>query len=466
MANQKWTCLIVEDNLSMRDGIETILRQAGYHVNCAENGEDGLEILKSNQVDFIISDYKLPNMNGLELLKTVQECYPQIETIIITAFGSIELAIEAMKAGAWDFVTKPFSKDTLLLKTERLSSMLSHRQRTDQLQDEKAYLESEIQNRFRPQILIGDSEPMQQVYKLIQKVGPQETTVFISGESGTGKELVAQAIHNQSTRKDKPFIRVNCSALAEGLLESELFGHEKGAFTGAIRTKRGRFELADGGTLFMDEIGDLPLSTQVKLLRVIQEKTFERVGGEETLHADVRLITATHRDLQDLVKKGDFREDLYYRLHIFPIHLPPLRERKTDISLLVNHFLNRFSRERGTAPSEMNKNGLETLLAYNWPGNVRELENILERATVLSENQIITEVTLEFLHKSSNGTDLAMDTLDLEKNVSHLETKLIKEALQTARGIKSKAARLLGIKETTLHYKLDKYNLRHSDEVE
>ncbi len=417
-------------------------------------------MLKTKSVDIVITDYKLPGMDGIAFLQQIKSMQISCYVMVMTAFSTIELAIDAMKAGAWDFIPKPFSKDALLLKMDRLSSLIQQKEKTASLEAEKAYLADEISERYRPQAMIGQSEAMQKVYRLIEKVGPEDTTVFIAGESGTGKELVAQAIHNASPRKACPFIRVNCSALAEGLLESELFGHERGAFTGAIRMKKGRFELANGGTLFMDEIGDIPLSVQVKLLRAIHEKNFERVGGEMTLETDVRLITATHRDLQKQVKNGGFRDDLYYRLHIFPVMLPPLRKRKEDIPLLVSHFLKRFALDRGMSDLQCTTEAMERLMAYNWPGNVRELENILERASILAEKPCIKGSDLDFLADESQGTDIAIHNLDLEANVSTLEKNLIQEALQTAKGNKSKAARLLGIKETTLHYKLDKYHLR------
>lgn len=465
MDKNQLTCLIIEDNAAMRDGVQAVLNTAGYHVLCADSAEAGLDLLGSHSVEIIITDYKLPGMDGIEFLRKMKEKKVQAYVMVMTAFSTVELAIEAMKAGAWDFIPKPFSKDALLLKTERLAALIYEKKTSLQLQNQNEYLSQELSERFRPHKMIGQSEPMQKVYSLIQKVAPEDTTVFIYGESGTGKELVAQAIHNASSRKENPFIRMNCSALAESLLESELFGHEKGAFTGAIKTKKGRFELANGGTLFMDEIGDVPLSIQVKLLRVLQEKTFERVGGEETLKTDVRLVTATHRDLQNLVREGTFREDLYYRLHIFPIELPPLRARKEDIAILAEHFLKRFAQQRGIPKLKYSKEVLEILMAYNWPGNVRELENIMERAIVLAEDFEIKGSDLDFLRNNKKGTDLAIHTLDLEANVSTLEKRLIREALNTAKGNKSKAARFLGIKETTLHYKLNKYQLRDNDET-
>lgn len=457
--------MIIEDNTAMRDGVQAVLNAAKYQVKCAESAEEGFDVLASNSIDIIITDYKLPGMDGIEFLSKLKEKNYPAYVMVMTAFSSVDLAIASMKAGAWDFIPKPFSKDALLLKIERLTALLQQKEKTSHLKAENEYLAQEISERIRPHDMIGQSKAMQKVYSLIQKVAPEETTVFISGESGTGKELLAQAIHNGSQRKHKPFIRVNCSALAESLLESELFGHEKGAFTGAIRMKKGRFELANGGTLFMDEIGDVPLSIQVKLLRFLQEKTFERVGGEETLKTDVRVITATHRNIQDLVHQGLFREDLYYRLHIFPVELPPLRNRRDDIAMLAEHFLKRFSTQRGIPNFQYSNGALEVLMGYNWPGNVRELENILERAVVLAEGQKIHASDLSFLQSDLKGTNIALQSLDLEANVSMLEKKLIQEALLIAKGNKSKAARLLGIKETTLHYKLDKYRLRDSDET-
>jgi len=451
--------LVVEDNDTMRDGMVQILKKSGYRVSESPSGNQALELLKIHEVDLVITDYKMAGIDGLELLKRIKKDRPECEVLVITAFGTIDLAVEVMKSGAWDFIPKPFSKDALLLKVNRVVQMIRERKETSQLSEENAYLKSEENTRFNFGEIIGESKKMQTIYKTIQKISASESSVLILGESGTGKELVARAIHSQSVRKNKPFIRVNCGALAEGVLESELFGHEKGAFTGALRKKKGRFELAHHGTLFLDEIGDLPLNTQVKLLRVLQEKEFERVGGEETLQVDVRLIAATHRNLMDEVEKGRFREDLYYRLYILPIHLPPLRERKEDIPLLADHFLKQLGQEMQKPAPKLQKNSLDPLLTYNWPGNIRELSNVLERALVLSEGDTINGEELRQMLSHFKGTEIADTSLDLNKRLAAVEKECLIDALKTAKGVKARAARILGIKESALYYKLEKYNL-------
>ncbi len=451
--------LLVEDNDTMRAGMLQILKKAGHEIAGAASGKEGLGLLKDSPFDMVITDYKMSGMDGLEVLKAIKKMKPEIEVIVITAFGSIEVAVEAMKAGAWDFVTKPFSKEELLLKVDRVTRFLQERQTAQRIADENVYLREEVGIHFNYGEIVGETPVMKEIYRTIEKVAPQDTSILIYGESGTGKELIARALHYHSSRKKGPFIRVNCGALAEGVLESELFGHEKGAFTSALRQKKGRFELADRGTIFLDEIGDIPPGTQVKLLRVLQEKEFERVGGEETLEVDVRVITATHHDLLQEVRDGRFREDLYYRLHILPIHLPPLRERKGDIPLLADHFLKKLGMEIQKSGLSLTPEGIQVLMAYSWPGNVRELENVLERAVVLTENDRIDEKDLRFMFTDKTGTKIAENGLYLETRLSSLERQLIIEAMTQARGVKAKAARLLGVKESALYYKLEKYGL-------
>jgi len=451
--------LIVEDNDAMRDGMSQILQKAGYSVLAARGGPEGLAILERQAADLVICDYKMAEMDGIEVLKRLRGRFPDVLSIVMTAFGTIELAVEAMKAGAWDFVNKPFSQEELLLKTSRAAEVVNQRRQVLRLAEENRFWRDE-DVRFNYGEIIGESSGMKAVYRTISRVAPNDTSVLIYGESGTGKELVARAVHFQSSRKDFPFIRVNCGALAEGILESELFGHEKGAFTGAIRRKKGRFELADRGTLFLDEVGDLPFGIQVKLLRVLQEREFERVGGEETLRVDVRVIAATHHILQDEVKSGRFREDLFYRLHILPIQLPPLRERKEDIPLLAAHFIKRLGRELRKPEMRLSESGLNVLTAYDWPGNIRELENVLERAVVLSEGNEIGEADLSFMTSEAQGTKVADSFLNLGAVLASVEKRQIENALKAAGGIKAKAARLLGVKESALYYKLEKYKLR------
>lgn len=451
--------LVVEDNETMREGMVQILRKTGYQVSEASSGNQGLNITQKHSIQIIITDYKMAGMDGISLLKRVKKEKPEIEIIIITAYGTIDVAVEAMKEGAWDFITKPFSKDELQLKVNRLARVILEREEANRLSDENRYLRDELEVHFNYSEIIGESLSMKKIYQTIEKVSKNDTSILIYGESGTGKELVARAVHFNSLRKDGPFVRVNCGALAEGVLESELFGHEKGAFTGALKQKRGRFELAHRGTLFLDEIGDIPLNTQVKLLRVIQEKEFERVGGEITIRIDVRLIAATHRNLLEEVSTGRFREDLYYRLHILPIQIPPLRERKEDIPLLSNHFLKRLGAEIGKPNLHLTQEAVQLLLSYGWPGNVRELENVLERAAVLAEKPEISERDLLFITMENKGTKIADTSWDLEANLASLERELLEKALKTTKGVKVKAAKLLGIKEGALYYKLEKYGL-------
>jgi len=455
----KLRILVVEDNDTMREGMTQVLRKAGYDVAQASSGADGLEWLDKHEIDLVITDYKMTGMDGLEVLKGVKTRAPRAEVMMITAYGTIELAVDAMKAGAWDFVTKPFSQDELKLKVNRVAELIHERQTSLRLAEENRYLKEEVGVRFNYGEIVGESKTMKKIYETIEKVSRSDSSVLITGESGTGKELVARAIHFNSPRKEAPFIRVNCGALAEGVLESELFGHEKGAFTNAIRRKKGRFELAHRGTLFLDEIGDIPLGTQVKLLRVLQEKEFERVGGEETIRVDVRLIAATHRDLSREVDEGRLREDLYYRLYILPIHLPPLKERKEDIPLLAEHFLVNLSHELKKPGIALTRGAMDVLTAYEWPGNIRELANVLERAVVLAEGNTIDVEELGFMAQKKAGTKIAERTLDLDTRLTDLEKQLLSQAMEATKGVKAKAARLLGIKEGALYYKLEKYGL-------
>ena len=452
--------LVVEDNDTMREGMVQVLRKEKHQVAQAPGGSEALSQLERKPFDLVITDYKMAKMDGLQLLKRIKENRPKTEVIVITAYGTIELAIKAMKTGAWDFITKPFSKDELKLKVDRVTQVIRERQSIRRLTDENRYLREEVDVHFNYGEIVGESPKMKEIYKTIEKVAGSDTSVLIYGESGTGKELVARAVHYNSLRKKGPFIRVNCGALAEGVLESELFGHERGAFTNALRQKKGRFELADQGTLFLDEIGDIPSGTQVKLLRVLQEKEFERVGGEATIRVNVRVIAATHRNLINEVDQGRFREDLYYRLHILPIHLPPLRERKEDISILTKHFLNRLGMEMGKPNLVVTKEGMQVLMAYNWPGNIRELENVLERTVVLCEGEKIDTESLAFMVSETKGTKIAETSLNLEVAVASVEKRLLENALKSTNGVKAKAARILGIKEGTLYYKLEKYGIQ------
>ena len=451
---------VIEDNASMRQGLEQVLSYLNYAVVSYETAEQALQRLRDEKPDVLVCDYKLPGMDGLALLEHALAVFPDLQVVLITAFGSIELAVTAMQKGAADFITKPFSADEIEVKLNKLVQRLHERRELDRLQAENRYLRSELDGEFNYGDIIGNSPPMQAVFRAIAKVAPTDASVIIYGESGTGKELVARALHKNSLRNDRPFIRVNCGALAEGVLESELFGHEKGAFTGALRRKPGRFELAHTGSIFLDEIGDLPANTQIKLLRVLQEKEFERVGGEETIRVDVRVIAATHRDLQAEVESGRFREDLYYRLHIVPISLPPLRQRPEDIPLLAGHFLQRLGERLGKPGLVLTPEALNALRRYSWPGNVREFENVLERAAVLCDGSRISLAALPPLARERNSRLAIPDEMfDLNATLAEVEKTLIKRALERAHGVKAKAARQLGIKSTTLLYKIEKYGL-------
>lgn len=444
--------LIIDDEPLMRITLQDSLVGEGYEVVAAETGRKGVDFLRKNQWDIIITDLKLPDLEGIEILKEAKSLNPSTEVILITAYGSIDSAVSAMKEGASDYLTKPFSMDELFLIIKRLLRM-------KQLEEENVRLRKKIEERFGLEGLVGKSSQMQKIYELIETVSQTDTTVLIYGESGTGKEIVANAIHLQSPRKNGSFIKVNCSALPETLLETELFGHERGAFTGAIRQRKGRFELANGGTLFLDEIGDISTTVQVKLLRVLQERQFERVGGNDTISVDVRMICATQKDLKEEIRKGTFREDLYYRLNVVPIALPPLRERREDILLLADHFISRFSKKMGKEITGLSEEGKALLLKYPFPGNIRELENILERAIALIKGKVIQA---EDLPEEVCGQTSVIQVLcekirgskPLATAVSHFEKEYIHGVLEKTKGKKGQAAEMLGISRKTLWEKI------------
>ena len=459
-ANSKYNFLIVEDNDTMREGIVRVVEKMGHRAVETADAEQAEKQLSKTKFDLLISDYKLPGMTGIELLEKIKLISPETEAMLITAYGSIELAVEAMKKGAADFITKPFSPEELTLKVNLILERVQQKAELQRVSEENRYLRDQLDGQFNFGEIIGNSPAMQAIFRTIEKVAKGDSSIIIYGESGTGKELVAHAIHNTSPRKDRAFIRVNCGALAEGILESELFGHEKGAFTGAIKRRKGRFELAQSGSIFLDEIGDIPLGTQVKLLRVLQEKEFERVGGEETLSVDTRIIAATSKNLQEEIKRGNFREDLYYRLHIIPIHLPPLRERKEDISLLTEHFIKKISKEVNIPELKIEAQAVDKLRRYNWPGNVREFENVLERAAVLSEDAHILASDLPLFSEGAQTLTYSQpDGLNLNRTLETTEKQLLEKAMDKARGVKTEAAKLLDIKTSALYYKLEKYDL-------
>jgi two-component system response regulator HydG len=456
------TILIIDDNETIREGLAHTIRRMGHKVLKAANGAGGVDLFKQNpEVAFVISDLKMDGMDGVEVLKRIKELDPDVPAMIITGFGTVETAVEAMKLGAFDFLTKPFAPELVRLKVERALELSAAHREKNKLAAHNEYLRSENEGKYRFADLIGASDVMQKVFKTVEKVAKTDSSVFVWGESGTGKELVARAIHNTSKRKDGPFIKVNCGALTETLLESELFGHQKGAFTGAIKTKLGRFELADGGTLFLDEIGDVPMSMQVKLLRALQEQEFERVGGEQAIKVDVRIVSATNKDLDKEVAEGRFREDLYYRLHIIPMTLPPLRDRRDDIPVLVNHFIEKLAPRTNPEVRGIADDALGRFMAYNWPGNVRELENVIEQSLVFAEGGQIGVDALPAMLQGQ-GDEERLDVpkeMSLPEILEDLERQLILKAFKKAGGVKTETARLLGIKTSALYYKLDKYEV-------
>ncbi len=448
---------IVEDNNTMRLGISESLRREGYSVSDFESGPDALAQFKKNPAHIVITDLKMEPINGIELLKSIKSLSPETEVLLISAFGTVDTAVEAMQEGAVDFLTKPFSPDELRIRIKKIVEKINQKETIELLTAEKQILQDQYDYQYEE--IIGNSQVMKKLFSLINRIANQESTILIEGESGTGKELVARAIHKKSNRANKPFIKINCGALNENLLESELFGHEKGSFTGAIRQKRGRFELANNGTLFLDEIGDISQNMQVKLLRAIQEKEFERVGGENTIKVDVRIISATNRNLTQLVSEGQFREDLFYRLSVIPIKLPALRERKEDIPLLVSYFMNKLLQSKPSLKRYISDEGLNLFKEYSWPGNIRELENVIERLIVISPDQEIKlQLIAQQLGKDSNYPQHRAHT-NLDEALFKFEKNLIVNALEEAGGVKNQAAKILGIRTSTLYYKMEKYGL-------
>ncbi len=459
--------LIIDDHDSIREGLELLLRRRGHRTSSAGDGESGLELLQEEGADLVITDLKMVKMDGLEVLQQVREMSPDSEVMVITAFGSIEEAVAAMKQGAIDFITKPFSSEEFGVKVDRIlndrAERLRLRRENETLRVENAYLREEAEARYGE--MVGASPPMEEVFRMVDRVARSDSTVMIYGESGTGKELVARAVHARSRRAEGPFVRVNCGALTESLLDSELFGHEKGAFTGAEKQRRGRFELADGGTLFLDEISTIAQSTQVRLLRVLQEREFERVGGEETISVDARIIVATNVPVDELVRSHGFREDLFYRLHVVPLSIPPLRDRMSDVPLLVQYFIEKLSERTRSAVRSVSMNAMAKLSAYNWPGNVRELENAMERALVLAEGEMLEPDDIPLPEGNGESfvrfpdAELPDTGMDLNDMVETMEEQMLRRALEKAHGVKAEAARLLGLKSSAFYYKLEKYGI-------
>lgn len=452
----KITILVVDDESSQRIILSGFLREKGFNTFEAGSGTEAVEIIRNHFVDIVITDYKMPEMTGIELLKEARQINPEIAFVIVTAFGTIENAVEAMKLGAYNYLTKPINLDELEIIVKRIGERQN-------LISENQLLREQLSEKYNFSGLIAKSPQMENVINLAWRVAKSKATVLIRGESGTGKEVLAKAIHYASPRANKPFIAVNCAALNENLLESEMFGHERGAFTGAERQRKGRFEVADGGTLFLDEVGDLPLQTQIKLLRVLQESQFERVGGNTPITVDVRVITATNRPLEKLIAEGIFREDLFYRINVVTLSIPPLRERKEDIPELIEYFVRKYLPESGKSTVTFSQEAMNVLLRYNYPGNIRELENIIQHALIISRNEVITTDDLP-INESNLPHDETGDIITTYKTmpeqVEAFEKKLVLNALSKTKGNQLQAAKLLGISERNLRYRLEKWGMK------
>lgn len=449
-----FTILIIDDEKNIREGLGTALELEGYDVKLAENGEVGLKLIEKGDIDLVITDLRMPGISGEEVIAKVAGESPGIPVIVLTGHGSIDSAVTAMRNGAYDFLTKPLNLDRLILIVKRA---LAGRE----LEIRHSTLKEELDAKTSFESIIGKSAEMLRIFEVVRKAANSKASVLITGESGTGKELIANALHNLSNRRDKPFVKVHCAALSESLLESELFGHEKGAFTGAVARKRGRFELANTGSIFLDEIGEIDQNVQIKILRVLQDRRFERVGGEETLEVDVRIIAATNRDLLQEIAEHRFREDLFYRLNVVHIQVPPLRERKDDIPLLVASFLEEFAKENNKKITGIDARARSALYKYNWPGNIRQLRNCIESAVVMCSG---SEITLEDLPPSVSGaSDTDMISIPVGITLAEAEKILIQQNLAVNKGNKSKTADILGIGRKTLHRKIDEYNLEVGD---
>ncbi len=446
----KFNVMVVDDEKNIRAGLGKAIELDGHNVILAEDGQHALEELENEEIDLIIADLKMPRVSGEELLRRVVESYPTLPVIILTGHGTIETAVQAMRDGAYDFLTKPVNLDRLSLLVRRALS-------TRELALQHRALQEELEQKRQFSSIIGASAEMNRIFDVVRQVAPTRASVLITGESGVGKELIADAIHNLSNRKEKPFVKVHCAALSENLLESELFGHEKGAFTGAVARKRGRFELAHMGSIFLDEIGEIDQSVQIKILRVLQEKMFERVGGEQTLDVDVRIVSATNKDLKGAIESGEFREDLYYRLNVVNIHIPPLRERKEDIPLLVAAFIREFATENEKPVEGIDAKARALLYNYSWPGNVRELRNSIESAVVMSKGSIITPDDLPPTIAADSESNYVR--IQLGATIADAERELIRANLAANNGNKSRTAEVLGIGRKTLHRKLAEYEM-------
>ena len=452
--------LVVDDEESIRDFLEIMLKKEGYEPTLVEDGQKALDLLEKKSFDLIISDMQMPNVTGIELLKQVKERIPGILFMMITAFGTTETAVEAMKLGAYDYIMKPFKIDEVRIN-------ISNALRSQSLEVENRALKRELNKEYSFQNLVGNSEVMHKIFEMIKRVSQTPTNVLVTGESGTGKEMVAKAIHYNGPLANKPFIPVNCGAIPESLIESEMFGHKKGSFTGAISDKAGLFEAAEGGTLFLDEVGELPVSIQVKLLRAIQERIVRRVGAVEDTHVNVRIIAATNRDLQQMVKEETFRQDLFYRLNVINIESPSLRERREDIPVLIQHFLRKYNERLGKNISGISDETITILKKYQYPGNVRELENIIERTIALEGGATILPESLPPLVMTPTGRKMASsheieitdEGIDLDRIIGQIEKELLIKAIHASDGVKKKAARLLNISFRSMRYRVEKYSL-------
>jgi nitrogen regulation protein NR(I) len=471
--------LVIEDDETIQSVLHSFLEKKDFEVTLAQNGEAALDLLRAERFDLILTDLVLPGKGGMDVLKEVMASKLNIPVIVMTAFGTVQTAVEAMRIGAFDYLTKPFNLDELMIVLDKALSV-------SKLQKENVMLKMQLKKKYDFKGIIGDSPQMQAVYELIEKIADTDSTVLITGESGTGKELIAKTIHYNNTRRaNSPFVPLNCAAIPQDLLASELFGHEKGAFTGAINARVGRFELAQGGTLFLDEVSKLDPSLQVKLLRVLQEREFQRVGGVKTIKVDVRILAATNADLEKATKEGTFRQDLFYRLNVIPLHIPPLKSRREDIVILTAYFIQKFSRKRQREPFLFSPQAADCLMKYPWPGNVRELENLIERLTILVSDRVVQVSDLpEKLQvttfadkelsvktpqeptrvadthvlpaKRFNSIEVGENGIDLNETISCIERNLIQKALEQSGGVRSKAARLLGLNRTTLLEKMRK----------
>ncbi|MBI9091909.1 MAG: sigma-54-dependent Fis family transcriptional regulator [Desulfobacterium sp.] len=450
--------LIVDDEKNYPTILGEVLKEEGFEPVTAASSLMALDILKDQRIDLVLTDVNMPGMDGIELMKKIKEITPDMPVIVMTAYGSVEKAVEAMHKGAYTYILKPFENETLVAHISKAISIHG-------IVQENTILRNAVSAAYNFGNIIGKSKPMHELYETIKKVAPTNASILIEGESGTGKELVARSIHFNSPRKGKPLVAVNCSAFAESLLESELFGHEKGSFTGAGAMRKGRFEMADRGTLFLDEIGELPMNLQVKLLRVVQEKTFERVGGSTPLTVDFRLIAATNKNLEQEVENGNFREDLYYRLNVVKAVIPPLRDRQEDIPLLINHFIEKYSNERkSTEPvTGVSQEAAQLFFDHAWPGNVRELENTIERAVILSSKERITPADLPLKMRETISAPLQLDGIPenagLSETLAAVEKRMIQRAMMLTGNVQTRAAKLLGIGKSGLNQKLKKYKL-------